>query len=90
MRIKSMPRFITALTILFIFISFIMNMFMYKVFSHESENYENIIVCNGETLWSIASALEGNVHENIYNIKKLNNLSSSNLYVGQELLIPTH
>ena len=54
----------------------------------EEEKYENIIVCAGETLWSIASNIDGNINENIYNIKKLNNLTSSILYIGQELIVP--
>ena len=88
MRIKSMPRFILSLTILFTIISFVVNMFVYKVFSYQKTEYENVVVCNGDTLWSIAQNLNGNVSENVYNIKKINNLSSSSLYIGQELLIP--
>lgn len=88
MRIKSMPRFILFLTVLFFAISFLTNMFLYKVFSHEEQLYKEVVVCKGETLWSIAKDLNGNVNENIYNIKKLNNLSNSNLYVGQRLVIP--
>lgn len=88
MRIKSMPRFILFLTILFFAISFLTNMFLYKVFSHEEQLYKEVVVCKGETLWSIAKDLDGNVNENIYNIKKLNSLSNSNLYVGQTLVIP--
>ena len=88
MRIKSMPRFIFFLTLLFIIISCITNMFLNKVFSHEETKYENVTVCKGETLWSIASSLDGNISENIYNIKKINNLENSDLYIGQELIIP--
>lgn len=88
MRIKSMPRFILSLTILFVIISFITNMFLYKVFSFEKTNYESTIVCQGDTLWSIASKLEGNINENIYNIKQLNNLNTSALHVGQVLIVP--
>ncbi|MBQ9267755.1 MAG: LysM peptidoglycan-binding domain-containing protein [Clostridia bacterium] len=58
------------------------------VFSHEETKYEKVLVSNGDTLWSIASSLEGNINRNIYEIKKVNNLEKSNLYVGQELLIP--
>ena len=88
MRIKNMPRFILVLTILFVAISCITNMFFNKVFSYEEPKYKNVVVCQGETLWSIASELNGNINENIYNIKKLNNLSSPNLFVGQELIVP--
>ncbi len=90
MKIKSMPRFILFLTILFFIVSFLTNMFLYKVFSHEEQSYKDVVVCKGETLWSIAKGLDGNVNENIYNIKKLNNLSTSNLYVGQTLMIPNN
>ena len=48
------------------------------------------MVSQGDTLWSIASGLKGNVNENIYNIKKLNNLDSSNIFIGQELVIPDY
>ena len=75
MRIKSMPKFIFFLTILFIIISCITNMFLNKVFSHEEAKYKYITVCHGETLWSIASDLKGNINENIYNIKKLKGFS---------------
>lgn len=88
MRIKNMKRFITFLSVLFIAISFLTNMLLNKVFSHEEEKYKNITVCQGETLWSIASNLKGNINKNIYDIKKLNNLDNSNLYIGQELIIP--
>lgn len=90
MKIKSMPRFILFLTILFFAISFLTNMFLYKVFSHEEQHYKEVVVCKGETLWSIAKELDGNVSENIYNIKKINNLSNSNLYIGQILMIPSN
>lgn len=88
MRIKSMPRFITFLVILFVIISCITNMFLNKVFSHEKAEYKSITVCQGESLWSIASELKGDVSKNVYEIKKLNNLDSSIIYVGQDLLIP--
>lgn len=88
MRIKNMSRFILSLTILFAIVSFLTSMFVNKVFSHEEEKYQSVIVCKGETLWSIVSNLNGNINENIYNIKKLNNLDNSSIYVGQELIIP--
>lgn len=88
MRIKSMPRFITFLIILFVIISCITNMFINKVFSHEEEKYECVVVSEGDSLWTIASNLKGDINRNIYDIKKINNLDSSMVYVGQSLLIP--
>ena len=90
MKIKSMPRFILSLIILFVIISCFTNMFINKVFSHEKEEFNNITVCQGDTLWSIASKLEGNINENVYEIKKLNKLDSSIVYVGQESIVPVN
>ena len=88
MRIKNMKRFILSLTILFLLISFLCSMIYSRVFSYTEPEYKEIIVSEGDTLWSIASNLKGNVNENIYEIKKKNNLKDSYIYVGQELLIP--
>lgn len=88
MRIKNMKRFILSLSILFVLISFLCSMLCSKVFSYTAPEYKEIVVSEGDTLWSIASTLEGNVNENIYNIKKINKLNTSNIYVGQELLVP--
>ena len=90
MKIKNMPRFITFLIILFVIVSCITNMFINHVFSHEEEKYNNITVSQGESLWSIASTLDGDVNKNIYEIKKLNHLESSMIYIGQNLIIPEH
>lgn len=88
MKIVNLPRFIVSMTIIVCIISFVMSMLTNVVFSASPIEYETIIVAEGETLWSIASSLEGNVRENIYNIKEVNNLTSSIIYVGQELLVP--
>ncbi len=48
-----------------------------------TNNTIKYFVKDGDTLWSIATAFETSVDE----IKQLNNLSSSLIYVGQELLI---
>lgn len=88
MKIVNLPRFIVSMTIIVCIISFVMSMLTNVVFSASPVEYETIIVAEGDTLWSIASSLEGNVRENIYNIKEVNNLDSSMIYVGQELLVP--
>ena len=88
MKIVNLPRFIVSMTIIVCIISFVMSMLTNVVFSASPVEYDTIIVAEGDTLWSIASSLEGNVRENIYNIKEINNLHSSMIYVGQELLVP--
>ena len=88
MRIINKKRFILSLTILFGLISFLCSMLTTKVFSYTSTEYKEIIVSAGDTLWLIASNIEGNINENIYKIKEINKLENSCIYVGQELLIP--
>jgi LysM repeat protein len=66
----------------------IFNSFYTKVFSYQAPKYETTVVAKGDTLWSIAKNYDGNINENIYEIRKANNLNTSDLYIGQELLIP--
>ena len=88
MKIVNLPRFIISMSIIVFVISFFMSMLTSVVFSASPVEYDSIIVSEGDTLWSIASSIEGNVRENIYTIKKINNLDSSMIFVGQELLVP--
>lgn len=88
MRIKNKKRFIISLTILFVLISFICNVVTNKVFSYTSLEYAEITVSQGDTLWSIASKMDGDINKNIYEIKKVNNLKTSYIYAGQTLIIP--
>ncbi len=90
MRIKNMPRFIFSMSVIFIIIVSIISMITTKVLSYEKPVYEKIIVSRGDTLWSIASNLTGNINKNIYQIQEINNLENANLYIGQELLIPKY
>ncbi len=53
---------------------------------------QTVIVTAGDTLWSIAEEYGGessDIRDTMYQIKKLNNLKSSDLVVGQSLEIPT-
>ena len=88
MRIKNKKRFIISLTILFVLISFICNIVSTKVFSYTSLEYAEITVSQGDTLWSIASKMDGDINKNIYEIKKVNNLKTSYIYAGHTLIIP--
>lgn len=89
MRIVNLPRFIISMIIIVCILSFITSMLTTKVFSATPIQYENIVVSEGDTLWSIANNIGGNVNKNIYEIKRINRLESSIIYVGQELKIPT-
>lgn len=88
MRIVNFPRFIIAMSIFACILSFIISMATNKVFSASPVEYETIVVSAGDTLWSIALDIEGDVKANIYDIKKINKLNNPIIYEGQELLIP--
>ena len=68
-----------------------------KVFSHKELRYKTKYVSSGENLWKIAST-EQNINEYYKNkdirniiedLKNINNLDNSSLFVNQELKIPT-
>ena len=68
-----------------------------KTESFVETKYKTFHVSYGETLWEIAEIEAANndyyadedIRYIVKDIKTLNNLSSSNLYSGQELIIPT-
>ena len=87
------------ITVLFIFICILGTFFLLgntKTLSHTELTYKKEVVCLGETLWEISSReiknneyyLGKDIRYVIDDIKKINNLETSSLYSGQELLIP--
>lgn len=65
--------------------------------SYKDTQYREIYVCSGDTLWDIAKQEQQNndyykgkdIREVIFHIKKVNNLSSSDLNINQKILIPS-
>ena len=89
LKIKNKLRFTISMAVIFIFLFSIVNAISSKVFSYQEPKYEEIVVTYGDTLWNLASKLDGNIGENIYNIQKINNLENCNIFEGQILLIPS-
>lgn len=66
-------------------------------FSHTEVYYKEIAISSGDTLWSIAKYEQNNniyfknieIRDIVAEIKQLNNLSDSNLKIGDKLSIPT-
>lgn len=55
------------------------------------EKTQEVIVCAGDTVWSLAEKYgdsDEDVRETVYKIKKLNDLSTTSLTIGQVLLVP--
>lgn len=96
MKIKNKKKFLTAISILFLIITFII-LLSNKTFSHGEYETKTIYASNGDTLWSIAIIEQNNnkyyenknIREIIQDIKYINKLDSSYIYVGQKIEIPT-
>ncbi|MDP4092764.1 MAG: LysM peptidoglycan-binding domain-containing protein [Bacillota bacterium] len=51
---------------------------------------QKVVVSSGDTLWGIAEKYNqgSDIRETVYEIKKLNKLESSDIYIGQKLIVP--
>lgn len=85
-------RFIFATALTLLLIGFLFN-FTGSIMSEASTNQKiiEIRVASGDTLWAIASEYNyynKDIREVVYEIKKVNQITSSNIYPGQILKIP--
>lgn len=95
MKIKNPIKFIRSMAILLIIIFAVIAFFYNKSYAYREHDYKTVPVSSGDTLWTIAEFEKENndyyknkdIREIIYEIKKINNLDSSNLIIGQELKI---
>ncbi len=96
MKIVNLKKFIRSLFIILLGI-FILSLICSKgTLSHKELEYEKLCVTSGDTLWNIAEELQSNndyyknkdIRYIISDVKSINNLESSNLYIGQELSVP--
>lgn len=88
LRIKNKYRFIFSLFLIFAIFHSIINFVNSKVFSYQLPQYEEVVVSEGDTLWSLACPLKGKIQENVYQIQKINQLEDCHIYVGQRLKLP--
>lgn len=97
MRIVNMKKFIRSTSITICLIALLILMLSNISFSHTDLKYKEIAISSGDTLWSIAKYERSNnvyfedkdIRDIIDEIKYVNNLSASNLNVGDKLSIPT-
>jgi len=93
--IKNRRRFITFLTCSMILLYILVSLVISPNLTEAGTEKPHIVVtvCQGDTLWSIAETHikpYGDIRAMMYNIKEKNGLSSSDLIVGQTLVIPTY
>jgi uncharacterized membrane protein len=76
--------FIIVMVVLLITVLFIGTSYGYK----PTENIQHSVQ-PGDTLWNIAQQYNpnGDVRKTVYEIKKLNNLTTSDIYAGETLVI---
>lgn len=94
-KIINLEKFITTILAILVVIIAISIIFSKQSLSHGEQKYKTVEVTNGDTLWSIAAIevdtnsyyQDKDVRDVIDQIKDLNNLKSSSLSVGQELLV---
>ena len=69
-----------------------------NTYSNTEVSYKKIYVSSGDTLWEIAETEAANnayyaksdVRYIMKDLKEINKLTTSNIYVGQELIIPCY
>ena len=88
MIIKNKFKFIRSVTII---VFLLITLFSTSI-AKTSTEAETILytVCKGDTLWTIAKeykADDKDIRQYIYEIKKINNMTNSNIYEGQILKI---
>lgn len=86
--LKNKKRFSTFVISILIFISVMA--FANSAYGYQKARFKEISVKPGDTLWSIASKYSDNsdIRKYIFDIKRINNMKSSNIYTGAVLLIP--
>lgn len=95
MKIKNIWKFIRSILIVLGILLLLSLIVSKTILSYGNIEYKIIYVENGDTLWSIASKLQYDKYYNgkdiryiIEDIKQINNLENSNLYINQEIEIP--
>lgn len=99
MKIVNMKKFVRSILILIGVIVALILFFPKATLSHNEKshsNYETISVAQGDTLWSIASYqqennpyfIEKDVRDIVSNLKKVNQLHTADLQIGQTLKVP--
>ena len=96
MKIVNKNKFIRSVIITIGLIIFIVMVLSSISFSYTEVNYKEIAISSGDTLWSIATYerthneyfKDYDIRDVVDEIKYVNNLSSSNLNIGDKLSIP--
>ena len=89
--LKNKRKFIIALAIVISIISSIFLIATTKTEGYSEITYKEIVVTHGDTLWDIVSETYGNninIRKKVSLVRKANAMSTSEIMVGQVLLLP--
>lgn len=88
--LKNKKRFLFAVSCLLVILFLMVSISSVYAKKNDSESYRILTVSRGDTLWDIAREYRENtdIRKYIYEIRKLNNLSSSDIYEGDLLKLP--
>lgn len=97
MKIKNRKKFTKSMIIIFTIIITLVLGINYTYSNVEIE-YREDFICIGDTLWNIAKKevktnkyyKNKDIRQVVYEIKKINNLESSEVMEGQKILIPQY
>lgn len=97
MRKLNVKRIMKLIVVMVVLVIMILLFIHSTSLSYRDTQYREIYVCSGDTLWDIAKLEQQNndyykgkdIREIIFDIKKVNNLSSSDLNINQKILVPS-
>ncbi len=86
--LKNKRRF-TLLVVISIFLLYA-GVFTSKAYGYKELEYKTITVKKGDTLWAIAGRNHsgGDIRKYIYDIQKANNMTTSEIFHGDKLILP--
>ena len=87
-KLKNRKRFYTIIITLSIMV--MIAFFAATAYGYEDHKFNIVKVKKGDTLWAIAgkNCNNGDIRRYIYEIKKVNSMTTSMIYEGDELKIP--
>lgn len=93
MKKRSLKLLLRNVAILFLFIM-VLHFIFNSLFAKKEFATKELVVMPGDTLWSIANEMvdkdNTDVYRIMYDIKEINNMTDSILYVGDIILVPIY
>lgn len=89
--LKNKRRFMITVAVLLSIISSVFLLATSKTQGYSEVTYKEVVISSGDTLWDIAAETYGNnsdIRKKVSVIRKANNMTDSEIFAGQVLLLP--